>query len=101
MSWDVATIKIPEWTLIPGQLVTTHSTPEKRFIVAVIEQAIRDAEYPRGCQIRLDARAWIFGGPGKLTFAEACELVGLEPDRIRRRLSRGKVGLSRRGDRAA
>ena len=90
-------------TLLPAQYLdtlrrTTFLEPEKRLMLAVLDDAIncyRDNLFsPRGKARRLfdEAEEWIVtpGGDRVFSFDNVCESLGLNPEYLRRGLQRWK-----------
>jgi len=85
----------------------TYREPEKKLMLAVLEDALwcfqngllrRDNKKKRG--LSNEAEQWIMedGGAWLFSFNEICELLGLEPRYLRKRLARWKdETLRRRG----
>lgn len=57
-----------------------------RLHVAVLAGAVHEARtYQKTNRpLPLDLRAWFLEGPAQITFREACNVVGLSPDAVRR-----------------
>jgi len=88
--------------LLPVQVYAEPAAPwtggERRFFAAIVEQAVVEvrqyarATSPRGTRYLHEALGWIaadergFDAEGRVTFATACELAGLEPTAVRRRV---------------
>ncbi len=86
--------------LLPPQMDGRYSSkiePEKRLLLAVLEQAFLDLRgrgwHHINCpgsrrRFRADAEAWFFGAPGDGIFAfeNICDALGFDPDWIRKRL---------------
>ena len=87
-------------TLLPSQFFTGLRQKgfvegEKRLMAAVLADAVEvymkqaSNTEPRGHQLFLDAEAWISEdkpGPWFFSFSNICDLLGLEPEYIRRGL---------------
>jgi hypothetical protein len=79
-------------------------SPERELMVAVLEEALVD--YQRCCSARdrkgmerfADAKAWILesGSEWIFSFINCCEVLGIEPDYLRRGLVRWKRPKLRR-----
>lgn len=63
------------------ELETGEMLPELKLVVAVFRRARSDLR-STNAQLRGEARAWFSGHRGSLRLW--CELVGVEPERIRR-----------------
>jgi hypothetical protein len=70
-----------------------HRTPERDLLIAILEDAIynyrkyRGARDPEGKGNFREAHEWIMEGSDWIfSFNSICELLGLAPDYIRRRL---------------
>ncbi|MBI3325817.1 MAG: hypothetical protein HYZ81_03830 [Nitrospinae bacterium] len=75
-------------------------TGSRAIALAVLSQAIRDLQWHPQEYWQADAWRWIFDAtedatPYFFTFANCCELVGCDPERLRRRLRHLKHLLER------
>lgn len=86
--------------LLPVQQITAFhgpSTPERRLVAALLEDAVncfqkyRFAKDRRGRRLFWEAAEWLMGEEGEwaFSFERVCEVLGLDPDCLRRGLQRG------------
>jgi len=72
-------------------------TPEKKLMLAVLESAVQDlqryrvARGIRGKRLFREAQEWLISREetGVFSFVVICQALGIDPDYIRKRLSRG------------
>ena len=64
------------------------SSGEQRLMLALLADAIRNllTTGPQYRRVRNETREWIAGRPATVSFEDACESVGLDPDALRLRL---------------
>lgn len=87
-------------TILPSQTVKTDGSRAVRDLIgAVLETALHDLNVTTkskwGWRIRAEARRWVEGGVGLITFEEACEVLGIEVDRAREVILTGKAEPAR------
>src|SRR5579862_798775 len=90
----------PEWAAL--QTPARHGdepSPEMRLVRAVFDDGVRTATRSptpgrrRQQRLHLEARAWVEDDDRSwpFAFANVCELLGLDPDAVRRRILLGRV----------
>jgi len=81
--------------LVPAQLPRPQAIPPgvKRLYVAVLLSAVEDYRRVQRQREQMPARllAWFLDYPAAITFAQACDVIGLAPDAVREAL-----GIARR-----
>lgn len=87
-------------TILPSQTASPDSSRAVRDLIgAVFETALHDLKAPSkskwGWRIRAEAKRWVEGGVGLITFEEACEVLGIEVDRAREAILTGKAEPAR------
>ena len=74
--------------VLPSQLMTTGSEPEKRLLIALLEETRRDLRSNQESRLYRDASDWVAGSlrGAPIQFAEVCEWLGFGVEWLRRRL---------------
>lgn len=88
-------------TILPSQASKEDGFRAVRDLIgAVLETALHDLQVPTkskwGWRIRAEAKRWVEGNVGLITFEEACEALGLETEIARGAILRGDIHLTQR-----
>lgn len=71
--------------IVPPRHSATRKSPERNLMLSIVCDSIEQILFDPDSRQATRDRAWLMGqGHPTVSFREACEFVGLDPDRLRR-----------------